>query len=332
MKPVSSQRIDRLDNAFLFILSFVGLLASFLQVNPVNSLARYRLIPFLFLGILWPFYIGYLNGAIKKDNIAERIRGWIYFFVSTGTYFAFYLSNLNIVNFSYEVLLLSIPFWMLAYFFIKWLRVIFPDVKNINYKYAYSGTFICSIWLSFIFTMSISIYLDMAVNFPIVLLNNFKEFLFFLIIDLASFILFVFYEKASNQITQPNVIIQADLKKEIKTKLKKFNILRHLFLASYYGTSLLYYTIEYDLKIRLYMFVGYWMWIIGSIFFVFNISFISTTYYVISMVSLIVGLIKFIKIEKIDFTKQRIVFSASYYMPMTIAAIVAGYTLIHILS
>ena len=241
MKPESSQRIERLDNAFLFILSFVGLLASFQQFKPENINIIARFIPFLFLGILWPFYIGYLNGAMKRDNIAERIRGWIYFFIGTGTYLGFYIRILNIPIFLFGVLIISFPFWILTYFSIKWLNNVFDDVNKINYKFAYSGTFMGSIWLPFVFTMTTSLYYDMKTNFPTVLLNNVEGFLFFFIVNFASFILFFLYEKASNQITQPNVIVQVDHEKEIKTKLKKYNILRHIFWASYYGMSLLYY-------------------------------------------------------------------------------------------
>jgi hypothetical protein len=44
--------------------------------------------PLLIVGLFFPFYIGYLRGAIVVDSILERIRGWIYFTTGTSIYAA----------------------------------------------------------------------------------------------------------------------------------------------------------------------------------------------------------------------------------------------------
>ena len=87
------KKVDRLDNAFLFVLSSVGLLISFIQIRQKSLSGLIEAIPFLLLGIILPFYVGYLRGAIEKDSLGERIRGWICLIIGTTSYFALYLSS-----------------------------------------------------------------------------------------------------------------------------------------------------------------------------------------------------------------------------------------------
>ena len=91
--------VERFDNALLFILSFVGLVISFMQINMNNLFALVGAIPYLTLGIALPFYVGYIRGAIEVRNVNERIRGWIYFIMGIGSYLAFASANWLTINY-----------------------------------------------------------------------------------------------------------------------------------------------------------------------------------------------------------------------------------------
>ena len=61
-------KVDRLDNAFLFALSSIGLLISFMQIRQETVSGLIEAIPFLLLDIALPFYVGYMRGAIEKAS------------------------------------------------------------------------------------------------------------------------------------------------------------------------------------------------------------------------------------------------------------------------
>lgn len=66
------KKSDRLDNAFLFALSTMGLLISLIQIRQENLSGLIEATPFLFLGIALPFYVGYLRGATIDFNLKAR--------------------------------------------------------------------------------------------------------------------------------------------------------------------------------------------------------------------------------------------------------------------
>jgi len=47
-----------------------------------------RFSPLFITGLAWPFYIGYLRGAISTDTMLERVRGWVYFCLGSSVWLA----------------------------------------------------------------------------------------------------------------------------------------------------------------------------------------------------------------------------------------------------
>jgi len=101
-------RKNNLDNALLFMCSFVGFIFSLLEIARGSNIVIY-FIPILVLSVILPFFHGYLLGAVFQDSIIERIKGWNYLIYGTFIYsisiFNRYISNLilnvmisNIVN------------------------------------------------------------------------------------------------------------------------------------------------------------------------------------------------------------------------------------------
>lgn len=86
----SQQKIDRLDDAFLFSLSLVSIVISFIQINMKDLIQILEAVPFLLLGVILPFVVGYVKGALEINSLEERMRGWIYFVIGMISYFAFF--------------------------------------------------------------------------------------------------------------------------------------------------------------------------------------------------------------------------------------------------
>ncbi len=53
-------------------------------MNPATSIVTS--IPLIFLGIVLPFYYGYVRGALVRSSAVDRYRGWIFFLVGLGAY------------------------------------------------------------------------------------------------------------------------------------------------------------------------------------------------------------------------------------------------------
>jgi hypothetical protein len=98
-------RLGKLDSALLFLSSSVGLIFAITQslAKPPGSLSLFA--PVFFLGWILPFYYGYVKGALVRDSIVDRYRGWIYFITGLGMYFVVattqpFLDQINPVTFS----------------------------------------------------------------------------------------------------------------------------------------------------------------------------------------------------------------------------------------
>jgi hypothetical protein len=79
-------RVGKLDSALLFLSSTVGLMFAVIRaaINPSTSIVTS--IPLIVLGIVLPFYYGYVRGALVKSSAVDRYRGWIFFLVGLGAY------------------------------------------------------------------------------------------------------------------------------------------------------------------------------------------------------------------------------------------------------
>ncbi len=53
-------------------------------INPATSIVTS--IPLIVLGIVFPFYYGYVRGALVRSSAVDRYRGWIFFLVGLGAY------------------------------------------------------------------------------------------------------------------------------------------------------------------------------------------------------------------------------------------------------
>lgn len=77
--------LAKLDSALLFFSSSLSLAFGVGYAYLGATLLQYFL-PMLFLGWVMPVYIGYVRGALTKDLLEERVRGWIYFIMGLGFY------------------------------------------------------------------------------------------------------------------------------------------------------------------------------------------------------------------------------------------------------
>jgi hypothetical protein len=80
--------LDSLDKAFLFLLGSINIAFALLQTVLGGQNAVLLFAPLLLIGLFFPFYIGYLRGAIVLHSVLERTRGWIYFAVGVTIYAA----------------------------------------------------------------------------------------------------------------------------------------------------------------------------------------------------------------------------------------------------
>jgi hypothetical protein len=78
--------VGKLDSALLFLLSTVGIIFAVIRavINPSASIVT--AIPLVVLGIMLPFYYGYVRGALVRSSTVDRYRGWIFFLVGLGAY------------------------------------------------------------------------------------------------------------------------------------------------------------------------------------------------------------------------------------------------------
>lgn len=87
-------KVGKLDSALLFLASSLGIVFGFLQILLGGYQAILFFIPILFLGWVFPFYIGFVEGGVLHDSPLDRTRGWIYLVVGCGTYGAVLTSNI----------------------------------------------------------------------------------------------------------------------------------------------------------------------------------------------------------------------------------------------
>jgi hypothetical protein len=78
--------VGKLDSALLFLSSTVGIIFAVIRaaINPSASVVT--AIPLIVLGIVLPFYYGYVRGALVRSSTVDRYRGWIFFLVGLGAY------------------------------------------------------------------------------------------------------------------------------------------------------------------------------------------------------------------------------------------------------
>jgi len=273
------KKADRIDNAFLFALSSIGLLISFIQIRQENLSGLIEAIPFLLLGIALPFYVGYMRGAIEKDSIGERIRGWIYLVIGTMSYFAFFISSWLRMNypqfqFIHNQILLALVLTassFLVYALIRWTRRVFRRSLN---QYALSGTALSAFSFAFVLTMVINLYHDISGKDLFAMVSTGPtELLFWITVGLASFLIFLICEKASADAAERDLPLPRFHRRV--ARITNFFLVKGLYL----GAVLMEYTIDFNLKARLLWLLSYVLWFMGSLFWIARVSLLPLVFF-----------------------------------------------------
>jgi hypothetical protein len=110
-------KLDKLDEAFLFLISLTSIIFALLQVVLMPPTFIVFTFILLVIGVLLPFYYGFWRGALEDDPLLRSI-GWIYLFLGITSYLtAIFISLLsktfsvpfNVATLSvYEITLLRI--------------------------------------------------------------------------------------------------------------------------------------------------------------------------------------------------------------------------------
>jgi len=100
-----------LDDAFLFMIGLSNFIFSLLQVLLGGKMAFIVFTPFLFAGLLYPFYVGCLRGAVETNSILERVRGWVYFAIGMTAYVSM-TTVVYLRDFQPELSGLSLPMYV----------------------------------------------------------------------------------------------------------------------------------------------------------------------------------------------------------------------------
>jgi hypothetical protein len=92
-------KLDKLDEAFLFLISLTSIIFALLQV--VLTPPTFIVFTFILLviGVLLPFYYGFWRGALEDDPLLRSI-GWIYLFLGIASYITATVISLLIKIFS----------------------------------------------------------------------------------------------------------------------------------------------------------------------------------------------------------------------------------------
>ena len=293
-----SKKIDRLDNAFLFVLGSAGLVISFIQITMKSLTELIEAIPFLLFGIVLPFYVGYMRGAIEIDSVEERMRGWIYFIIGTSSYFAFFIFRRVHAEYIYQesVFILLITFGLLiTYLLLRWSRKVFR-VSGTSSQYAFSGTALCAIGATFLIRLVVSLYLDFQdKNIYELVLRNPSEFLFWISIILASLSIVLIFEKASRSALQTELELPK-LKGRL-VKLRKFFLVKGLLL----GLMLLEYAFDFNLKACFLWLQAFAFWVLGCFVWVARIPLFPPIFFLLTVIFMLIAGALYYKMGTISF-------------------------------
>jgi len=293
------RKTEKLDDAFLFILSSVGLVISFIQITMKELTEIIEAMPFLLLGIVLPFFVGYLKGAIEIDSVEERMRGWIYFVIGTSSYFAFFIFVR--INAEYVVkegvfLFLVVFGLLIAYKLLRWSKKVF-DIRSPSSQYAFSGTAICAVASSFLFRLIIGLYSDFqGRDIYEIILTNPTELLFWIWIILSSFSIVLIFEKASENALQNELELPRQFSGWSR-RIVNFSLIKGLLL----GTMLFEYTFDFNLKARLLWIQAFVFWFLGCLFWVVRAPLLPQVFLLAAIISGLVAAIIFHRMRMTSF-------------------------------
>jgi len=319
------RKMEKLDAAFLFVLSFVGIIVSFLQVTAINLGAFIEALPFLVLGIVLPFYVGYLRGAIEVDTVQERMRGWVYALIGTTYYLgsfaiawlSFHYSQLPYI---YGLLLMYsmiVGSLILTYKALKWSSKIFT-FKTITSQYVFSVTGLSAVAGGFLFSILIASMRDFyGKDVPVMISSGSLEPIFWLSIILASVCFMFMAEKAARAAS----LIEVKMRKfnGIASRLMNVSIFKGIFL----GSVLLEYMFDFNLKARLLWLQSFVFWVLGCFLWLGRVSVLPQVFFILSIATLLIAVFLFHKTRAITFNGIEKRFSIKMdYMALVFVVIV----------
>lgn len=161
----TKERLEKLDDAFLFIISVVGLLITIIQGYSNGILGIVEAVPILILGIPLPFYIGYVRAAISlpqtEEAIVERLRGWGYLIFGLGAYVSILAPTLpSLIPYGlilYIVILLVSA--LSAGYMQSWFMRTFKVGQDPKHQISYFGSIASAALLAIAFGYSVSAYI-----------------------------------------------------------------------------------------------------------------------------------------------------------------------------
>lgn len=308
---MDNSKLDKYDDAFLFSLGLVGLIISFIEIGKNSITETASAIPFLLLGILLPFIVGYLRGAIQQNSIEERMRGWIYFLIGTTSYFAFFVI-IRMSSYNYWVregvfLFIIVIGVVTAYEFINWSRRLF-NVQNRLDSYAFSATALGVFGFSILFSVFVGYVFDFQVNDIWEKIRaSFTEQLFWFSIVLFLISMVLIFEKGSRCAIQNELKLQNEHELILKYPpqlrgIWNFFPIKGLFL----GLVLFEYSFDFNLEARNLQARTLWIlsfvfWSIGCLLWKTESSSVASLFFAMTIISSAIAVILFYKSQIYDF-------------------------------
>jgi hypothetical protein len=313
-EKMDNPKLDKYDDAFLFSLGLVGLIISFIEIGKNSITETASAIPFLLLGILLPFIVGYLRGAIQQNSIEERMRGWIYFLIGTTSYFAFFVI-LRMSSYNYWVregvfIFIIVIGVITAYEFINWSRRLF-NVRNPLDSYAFSATALGVFGFSILFSLFVGMFFDFQVNDIWEKIRaSFTEQLFWFSIFLFLISMVLIFEKGSRCAIQNELKLQKEHELIVKYPLQlrgiwNFFPIKGLFLV-FLGLVLFEYSFDFNLEVRNLQARTLWIhsfvsWSIGCLLWKTGSSSVASLFFAMTIISSTFAVILFYKSQIYDF-------------------------------
>lgn len=290
-------KTEKLDTAFLFGLASIGLIIAFLETNK-DLASAVEAIPFLFLGVLLPFLVGYMRGAIELDSVEERLRGWIYFLIGTTSYSSYLLINwLHAAYIFEEAVFISIIIFglVITYVLLRWSKKVF-GVSGVSCQYAFSGTMLSAITIAFINRFVVALFFDYHDKMHLLFSENSESFFWFSIVMFALSI-FVILEKASTN------AVNAELElPKFEGKLRKI-MLSTPIKGLIFGFVLLEYAFDYNLETFFIWSQAFALWTLGCFLWVAGIPLFPQTFFMIASFFTVIAIIAFCKLEAIRYNR-----------------------------
>jgi len=295
--------LDKLDDAFLFIVSFVGLLITIIQASifgtDVKSLVE--ILPLLFLGMGIPLYIGYFRGAISiapvNHSVAERMRGWIYLIMGVSGYFGFIFSFGQTSQIERWIVMYSIAAGGLVMTFLvqRWFIDVFDVGENLSCQYSFFGTVAPAFFLSFVLRMVVSIYSDLS---AIPELSSFSMFLLisFIWVTWCVTMACLVWEKISRDIISATLPLNTTLMQ----KRRRWNFAAKLFFLNA-DISNFVFREDTNLQAKVTWWMGIVLGFLG--FLLFAVPMLGLGFLLVSIFFVGIGAFRFWRMDRIDFSE-----------------------------